>query len=337
MSPAGLKGVAEEAGRELVVVCGHNMGDIFRRNAFNLGLHVVQSPEAVADARDGDVFSFDPATRRLTNETRGKGYEPVPLSLQGGRDPQERRHFRGGPPGARGVDRAAPRDPVARSRRRAAPDDDGTDRVGASRRQGRARRAGDDAPRLRRPAPGVRRHGSLRDPHLQPDHRRRDDLPAPGRGRQRPLRLHGQGDRRPADGDRPGVRHAATGSRSPTTRRRATGSSTSTSRSRGWCSPVSSSPAPTRTAAPTARTGPSASASARRRSGSAGRPGTSTSRRPGRAASSFAGACSPGSRARTSCSSCCAAGARSRRRGCRSSSWTRDDSSRWCSATRSPT
>src|SRR5579864_4235593 len=37
MSPAGLKAVAEEAGRELVVVCGSGMGDIFRRNAFNLG------------------------------------------------------------------------------------------------------------------------------------------------------------------------------------------------------------------------------------------------------------------------------------------------------------
>jgi 3-isopropylmalate/(R)-2-methylmalate dehydratase large subunit len=80
MSPAGLKGVAEEKGLELVVVCSHGMGDIFRRNAFNLGLHVVQSPEAVEDARDGDVFAFDPATRRLTNETQGKTYEPVPLS-----------------------------------------------------------------------------------------------------------------------------------------------------------------------------------------------------------------------------------------------------------------
>jgi 3-isopropylmalate/(R)-2-methylmalate dehydratase large subunit len=80
MSPAGLKGVAEEAGLEMVIVCGNNMGDIFRRNSFNLGLHVVQSPEAVADAQDGDVFSFDPATRRLTNETRGRTYEPVPLS-----------------------------------------------------------------------------------------------------------------------------------------------------------------------------------------------------------------------------------------------------------------
>src|ERR671931_1824506 len=80
MSPAGLKGVAEEAGLELVVVCGHNMGDIFRRNAFNLGLHVVQSPEAVADARDGDELTFDPVSRELTNETQRKTYDPVPLS-----------------------------------------------------------------------------------------------------------------------------------------------------------------------------------------------------------------------------------------------------------------
>src|SRR3984957_18171990 len=82
MSPAGLKGVAEEAGRQMVVVCGNNMGDIFRRNALNLGLHVVQSPEAVADARDGDVFSFDPQSRLLTNETQGKTYDPVPLSVK---------------------------------------------------------------------------------------------------------------------------------------------------------------------------------------------------------------------------------------------------------------
>jgi 3-isopropylmalate/(R)-2-methylmalate dehydratase large subunit len=82
MSPAGLKGVAEEVGKELVVVCGQNMGDIFRRNAFNLGLHVVQSPEAVADARDGDVFSFQTQSRELTNQTQGKSYTPVPLSAK---------------------------------------------------------------------------------------------------------------------------------------------------------------------------------------------------------------------------------------------------------------
>jgi 3-isopropylmalate/(R)-2-methylmalate dehydratase large subunit len=80
MSPAGLKGVAEEAGLEMVIVCGNNMGDIFRRNALNLGLQVVQSPEAVADARDGDEFAFDPSSRQLTNVTQGKSYDPVPLT-----------------------------------------------------------------------------------------------------------------------------------------------------------------------------------------------------------------------------------------------------------------
>ena len=80
MSPAGLKAVAEEAGLQLVIVCGRNMGDIFRRNAFNLGLEVVQSPDAVEDARDGDAFSFDPDSRRLTNETQRKTYDPTPLT-----------------------------------------------------------------------------------------------------------------------------------------------------------------------------------------------------------------------------------------------------------------
>src|SRR3954469_17806410 len=90
MSPAGLKGVAEEAGLHLVVICGHNMGDIFRRNAFNLGLHVVQSPDAVAEARDGDELTFDPVTRQLANVTQGRTYEPVPLS------PKEEEIRRGG-------------------------------------------------------------------------------------------------------------------------------------------------------------------------------------------------------------------------------------------------
>ena len=82
MSPAGLKGVAEEAGLQMVIVCGQNMGDIFRRNSFNLGLHVVQSPEAVADAQDGDEMTFDPVSRQLRNVTRSKTYEPVPLSAK---------------------------------------------------------------------------------------------------------------------------------------------------------------------------------------------------------------------------------------------------------------
>ncbi len=80
MSPAGLKGIADEVGREMVIVCGENMGDIFRRNALNLGLHVVQSPQAVDDARDGDEFSFDPVSRQLTNLTQNRVYDPIPLT-----------------------------------------------------------------------------------------------------------------------------------------------------------------------------------------------------------------------------------------------------------------
>jgi 3-isopropylmalate/(R)-2-methylmalate dehydratase large subunit len=101
MSPAGLKAVAEEAGLEMVIVCGNNMGDIFRRNAFNLGLQVVQSPEAVADAEDGDQFAFDPGSRKLTNETKKKSYDPLPLTpkedeirLTGGIFALGRREFR---------------------------------------------------------------------------------------------------------------------------------------------------------------------------------------------------------------------------------------------------
>jgi len=80
MSPAGLKAIADEAGLEMVVVCGENMGDIFRRNALNLGLHVAQCPDAVRDAKDGDEFSFEPASRRLTNETQKKSYDSIPLT-----------------------------------------------------------------------------------------------------------------------------------------------------------------------------------------------------------------------------------------------------------------
>jgi 3-isopropylmalate/(R)-2-methylmalate dehydratase large subunit len=82
MSPAGLKAIAEEAGFEMVIVCGNGMGDIFRRNALNLGLHVVQSPEAVRDAQDGDEFVFDPRSRRLENVTQSKTYDPLSLTAK---------------------------------------------------------------------------------------------------------------------------------------------------------------------------------------------------------------------------------------------------------------
>ncbi len=98
MSPAGLKGVAEEAGLEMVVVAGNNMGDIFRRNSFNLGLHVVQSPEAVADAQDGDEFSFDPVDAGAAQRDAEEGLRARAVVAEGRRDPAQRRHLRGRSP-----------------------------------------------------------------------------------------------------------------------------------------------------------------------------------------------------------------------------------------------
>ena len=238
MSPAGLKGVAEEVGLEMVVVAGNNMGDIFRRNSFNLGLHVVQSPEAVADAQDGDEFSFDPVTRRLRNETQKKDYEPVPLS------PKEEEIRRSGGIFAVGrrefqksvvtpaVDRLGGSGSAARRMTSTR-----ADHLCAPRRQGpeavrhQARR---DAAGVRRPAAGVRRDGAVCDPHLQPDHRRQHDRSASGGHRERPFRLHRRRRRRQADQHRPRVRARSRHRRSRTTRLPATASFISISRNRGW-------------------------------------------------------------------------------------------------------
>ena len=82
MSPAGLLGIARDAGTTLVLVLGAGVGDIFRRNALNLGLEVLECPEAAADARDGHRFRFDPATRRLANDSLGRSYQPKPLTVR---------------------------------------------------------------------------------------------------------------------------------------------------------------------------------------------------------------------------------------------------------------
>ena len=290
MSPAGLKGVAEEKGLELVVVCGHNMGDIFRRNAFNLGLHVVQSPEAVDDARDGDEFAFDPATRRLTNETQGKTYEPVPLTPKeeeirssGGIFAVGRREFRASVAATPAIDWPEPE--LARRMTT-------TEQIVWAHRVDRdaAVQPGRDAARLRGPAARLRRHGAVRDPHVQPDHRR---ATRSSRARRPSPTITSSSPAATTTTSRPAIGREFAAPPRPREavlrRRRATASSTSTFRSRGSCCPASSSPAPTRTAAPTAPTARSASASARRRSASAGRPATSTSRWPGSAASCSSG------------------------------------------------
>ncbi|TMD24904.1 MAG: hypothetical protein E6I99_00975 [Chloroflexi bacterium] len=282
MSPAGLKAVAEEAGLEMVIVCGEGIGDIFRRNALNLGLHVVQSRAASEDAQEGDVLAFDPSTRQLTNETRKKRYEPVPLTR---------------------LTVASPADSAAPSR--------SCGRTGSikTRPCDRAVRSGSGAisfPPLTAPRPfpftrSIRSPVATRSFHG----RRRSPMTTSSSPAGMPTT-----SRRRLAANLPNCM----GSASRTTRRPATASFISISRSRGWSCREPSSPAPTPTAAPTGHMGPSAQGSAARSSASAGRPATSTSRRQSAGGWSSPANCGPGSAARTSCWHCCAAGARRRRK-----------------------
>ena len=115
------------------------MGDIFRRNAFNLGLHVVQCPEAVDDAQDGDAFAFDPATRAADERNAGaRRTSRCRSRRRRRRSAGQRRHLRRRPPRVPRLGATRRREidlPDAETAR--AHDDDRADRVGAPRRQGR--------------------------------------------------------------------------------------------------------------------------------------------------------------------------------------------------------
>jgi hypothetical protein len=93
MSPAGLKGVAEEAGRELVVVCGENMGDIFRRNAFNLGLTWFRARRP-SPTRATETRFVRPRDAPADQRDAGEDVHADSAVSQGGGDPLERRHLR---------------------------------------------------------------------------------------------------------------------------------------------------------------------------------------------------------------------------------------------------
>ncbi len=57
---------------------------IFYRNAFNMGLPILECEEAANEAEVGDVLSVDLAEGKIVNETKGKTYEaaPVPEFMQ---------------------------------------------------------------------------------------------------------------------------------------------------------------------------------------------------------------------------------------------------------------
>jgi 3-isopropylmalate/(R)-2-methylmalate dehydratase small subunit len=61
------------------VIIANTFARIFYRNAINIGLPILESPEAVADATKGDILEVDLTTGVITNKTKNKTYQAQPF------------------------------------------------------------------------------------------------------------------------------------------------------------------------------------------------------------------------------------------------------------------
>ena len=64
---------------EISVVIAKSFARIFYRNAINIGLPIVECPEAVDEISEGDVLSCDLTAGVITNTTTGKQYKTAPF------------------------------------------------------------------------------------------------------------------------------------------------------------------------------------------------------------------------------------------------------------------
>ena len=71
-------------GAGVKVVVGASFARIFYRNAFNVGLPLLEIGDAVKDIAEGDALAVDTATGTVRDETTGKTItcEPLPPSIQ---------------------------------------------------------------------------------------------------------------------------------------------------------------------------------------------------------------------------------------------------------------
>jgi len=72
----------KESGITLVIA--NSFARIFYRNAINIGLPILECPEAVQNIKKGDIVSCDLSKGVITNETTGKTFttEPFPAFIQ---------------------------------------------------------------------------------------------------------------------------------------------------------------------------------------------------------------------------------------------------------------
>jgi 3-isopropylmalate/(R)-2-methylmalate dehydratase small subunit len=68
----------------VAAVIARSFARIFFRNAINMGLPIVECPEAVEDVRAGHRLTVDLAASTITNETTGRTFrfEPFPPEMQ---------------------------------------------------------------------------------------------------------------------------------------------------------------------------------------------------------------------------------------------------------------
>ena len=66
------------------LVIANSFARIFYRNAINIGLPILECPEAVKNIKAGDVVSCDLSKGLIVNETTGKSFqaEPFPEFIQ---------------------------------------------------------------------------------------------------------------------------------------------------------------------------------------------------------------------------------------------------------------
>lgn len=60
-------------------VIAQTFARIFYRNAINIGLPIIESPEAAADISEGDTLEIDFDTGVINNQTKGVSYKGVPF------------------------------------------------------------------------------------------------------------------------------------------------------------------------------------------------------------------------------------------------------------------
>jgi 3-isopropylmalate/(R)-2-methylmalate dehydratase small subunit len=65
-------------------VVAESYARIFYRNAFNIGLTIIECPQAAAEAQTGHVLRVDTTTGQITNVTLGREYsaKPIPPFMQ---------------------------------------------------------------------------------------------------------------------------------------------------------------------------------------------------------------------------------------------------------------